>query len=307
MELPRILLIDDDRSYCKRMVKEALTEGFVLIYEHSLDEGIKILEEREDIVGVILDSHCYVYENQKDPPGANFITHAIEQLSTLRESHNRHPVICVNTDNREEFEKQLTGYSPVFAKGETHPEIWKFLKENVQKLPSIIIKEDYPEIFDNIHLLYTEELEYELLDLIAYQRRGKHTDIPNRLSQVRRLLEWAIGKTYQELFKKDVQEILESGRAGFAAQSLSILNKADIVNRHMYKIIHLAYSFCSEYGNHAPLKQSPMPLNSITLNYLVGALLLSIDYFLRTLENKEQAFEKVIDYLNKELEKKQNH
>lgn len=306
MKPPKILLIDDDPNYCERLKQEASGEGFDLHYVHNLEEGIDRLKE-EDFSGVILDSHCYVEENQKNPPGANFIIHAIDQLSELRIAHNRHLVICVNTAKPEEVKETFEGFGRVFAKGDSHPQLWKFLKEEIEKLPYTEIRQDFRNIFDNIHRIYPDNLEHELLELIDFQRRGSDADIPNKIGQVRRLLEYAIGKTYQELFRVDVEEILEQGRAGFASESLSKLKKAKIINNHLYDVLRLAYGFCSEHGSHPPMKPRKIPLNSTTLNYLVGALLVSIDNFLNILENKEEALIKVIEYLNNKSETKKNN
>lgn len=252
----KLLLIDDDKSYCTGFVNKSASFLFDVKLAHNLEEGIKMLSENRRFSAVILDGHCFLEPDQQGKPGSNFVYHALHSIDDAERLQGRIIPRCVNTEYPEEFSEELKGLIPVFSKSGDPGFLFRWLRNTLSGLPEIMTREQHPSIFEHSALVFNHLEEDELIALILKGSNPDLTEIPASLASIRRLLEKLTMICAETLLRKDVSDF--ANNAGVSVKPVfDALYAAKIIPRPILKQAHTLYSFASEYGNHIQKVQIP--------------------------------------------------
>ena len=251
-----ILLIDDNPAFCADFELQARKQLFDVHLAHNLKQGIALLTENRQIGAVVLDGHGYIEPGQTGNPEVNFVFHALHSLDDLEREQNRLIPRCVNTEQPEEFRDELKGLVQVFSKTGDPAFLFRWLRRTSAQLPEFQIKEDHASIFDHAGLVFDDHEIAELIDLIAFSRNPDLSDIPNRLSVIRRLLEQLADACAVRLLKNNPADM--AGKMGVSVKPIfDALRSKMIVPGSIQKEVTRLYSYCSEFGTHIYRLQSP--------------------------------------------------
>jgi len=254
MHASTVLLIDDDLKYGNNLSSEIIATGFHLIMKPNLKDGMETLAASRRIKAVILDGHCRLDDDQPGEPKTNFVFHALQQIRDLEHEQNRLIPFCICSEKPEAFGDDLSGIAPVFRKNEDHPKMFEFLHGQIRNLPDSIIRHHHHDIFENIELVYDDEEEDLLIDLI--QAAGLHDPlaIDANLASLRRLLEKLADRCYSG-FISARNTSGEKRKGGFIKLTFQSLGDRYLLPRELMKSAFFVYSFCSEHGSHADTGQ----------------------------------------------------
>ena len=252
-----ILLIDDDVAYCTGFETLAKKHLFEVHLAHSLEEGVNILESNRQINAVVLDGHCFIEPGQIGTPGVNFVFHALHNLDNLERDQNRLIPRCVNTEQPEEFREELKGLVQVYPKTGDPVFLFRWLRKTISQLPEWQAREEHAVIFERAGRVFDDHEIAELIDLIAFAERPDESDIPAKLSVIRRLLEQLADACANRLLQKNPEEM--AGRMGVSVKPIfDALYSRKLVPKVIQADASRLYSYCSEYGTHIYRKQQPV-------------------------------------------------
>jgi hypothetical protein len=252
-----ILLIDDNPAYCADFESQAHKQLFDVHLAHNLKQGIELLMHNRQIGAVVLDGHCFIEPGQPGNPGVNFVFHALHSLDDLEREQNRLIPRCVNTEQPEEFRDELKGLVQVFSKTGDPAFLFRWLRKTIAQLPEWQIKEEHASIFDDASLVFDDHEIAELIDLIAFSHNPDLSDIPNRLSVIRRLLEQLADACAIRLLKNNPADM--AGNMGVSVKPIfDAMRSKKIVPGTIQKEVTRLYSYCSEYGTHIYRQQLPV-------------------------------------------------
>jgi hypothetical protein len=254
---------------------------------HNLEEGIDFITENARIKAVILDGHCFVQKNQKEPPSQNFVSNALLELAELKGSQERVLPFCVCTAHPADFEADLEGIAPVFAKGQDHEAMFAFLKSQIKQLPQTRIREQHPLVFDDLELLFDQDLEDELIRLIMLNSLQSEANAITLLTTTRRLLEAALAAMCRKMLNKD-PESFAKGRGSYATPVTDALRQQGKVPLTVLQLSQHTYSFCSRYGSHTSLRDDRGYKPGLyAAERMVVSLLEVLSSFIKTLKDNE--------------------
>lgn len=267
------LLIDDNADYCSSILSLIRQTKLQLHIAHSLEEGLEMLEVNRRIKTVVLDGHCFIEPEQEGQPEVNFVYHALHALDDLERAQNRLIPRCVNTELPGEFERELAGLVPVFDKGQDAANLFHWIKEAVDALPGNRVRTTHERLFELIPLIYNDLEEDELTDMLLFEEHPDASDIPAKLSAIRRLLE--------KLADVNAIKLLDRSPASFEAfRGVSVkpifdsLYTRKIIPRPVNRLAHYLYSYCSEYGTHIYRNKPPeYHLNAYVYRRTLNSLL----------------------------------
>lgn len=267
------LLIDDDADYCNSILSLIRQTKLQLHTAHSLEEGLEVLEANRHIRTVVLDGHCFIEPEQEGQPGVNFVYHALHALDDLERAQNRLIPRCVNTELPGEFERELSGLVPVFDKGQDAGNLFHWIKQSTDALPENRVRSAHVRLFELIPLIYNDLEEDELTDLLLFEEHPDISDIPAKLSVIRRLLEKLSDVSAVELLKRS-PESFEAFRGVSVKPIFDALFTKKIIPKPVNKLAHYLYSYCSEYGTHIYRNKPPeYQLNSYVFRRNLNGLL----------------------------------
>lgn len=267
------LLIDDDADYCNSILSLIRQTKLQLHTAHSLEEGLEVLEANRRIKTVVLDGHCFIEPEQEGQPGVNFVYHALHALDDLERAQNRLIPRCVNTELPGEFERELAGLVPVFDKGQDAGYLFHWIKQSTDALPENRVRSAHVRLFELIPLIYNDLEEDELTDLLLFEEHPDTSDIPAKLSVIRRLLEKLSDVSAVELLGRS-PESFEAFRGVSVKPIFDSLFTKNIIPKPVNKLAHYLYSYCSEYGTHNYRNKPPeYRLNSYVYRRNLNGLL----------------------------------
>lgn len=157
-----IILVDDDKSFAKSLIKEAKSHSIGVCHKRSL-EGLKeIFPLREDeFVAIILDIKCLTNEDD-EKEDSNFITAAITYID---QNTPRFPRFVLTGDDTE-FDTISKYYSneKVFQKTPDGIEdIFREVKFCIDNSVSLRIKREYSDIFDALKKIGATNTEEKIM------------------------------------------------------------------------------------------------------------------------------------------------
>ncbi len=269
-----IILIDDDKIYCRALKKEAKKYHLIIEYYHNLEQGIEALENNSELKAVILDGYCPVSEGQ-DPKTAksNFVFHALHRLTDIEHIHNRFVPYCVNTLNIKDFEDDLDGITQVFEKNKDHIKMFKFMTDKIEQLPETQIKNQHKEVFDFFEEYFSPEDEQLLIDLLQEMQDVDFGVMVSKLTILRRLEE--------RLF--DIVAVNFLGENPMRISTRNMSRTKNIIVRlknqrkmplYLFDFAMDIYSLSSRYGVHSSfLTKRDFHPTKYTVNSLIFAFL----------------------------------
>lgn len=251
-----VLLIDDDKNYCRILQEKAKQAILELSIAHNLKEGLEMIGNNRRIKAVILDGHCLLESNQPDGPKANFVYHALHHLDDLEREQNRIIPRCVNSEIPSDFVEELQGLIPVFSKNSDSNLLFRWVRQSISQLEEVQVMEKHPAIFDNSQLVFNDLEEDELIDLLIFAENPDESEIPSRLAVIRRLLERLTAVCAEELLKTSADSY--ANMMGVSVKPVfDALRSKQIVPGILAKQVRDLYSYCSEFGNHIQTDGKP--------------------------------------------------
>jgi hypothetical protein len=190
----RILLSDDDENYFNDLQQDANRHNLIIEHARTANAGIKMLEESpRKYGGAIIDVNGLIDEDQT-VDSANHVTYAIVEFKKI--CPNLPMVIATNDSQQQKsvldlgVDKIYDQEIPVFYKPESEKveEMFKFLKEQANKLPQIKIQNEFSDVFEIFDKDYLNFESRERL-LTCIELRGKGIEaIKNNMISFRHLL-----------------------------------------------------------------------------------------------------------------------
>ena len=244
-----VLLIDDDHTYCRNMQKEASGMLLDLLVAHNLEDGLEMIESNRRLKAVILDGHCFLEAGQQGIPGANFVYHAFHRLDDLEREQKRVIPRCVNTEQPEAFREELSGLATLFTKNNDTAPLFRWIRQELSDLEEVRVMEQHPGIFSRSELFFSHLEEDELVDLLLFSENPDAVEIPARLAVIRRLLEKLTDVCSLQLLRQPPQKY--ANQSGVSVKAVfDALHSHRLISRHILKLVHGLYSYCSEFGTH---------------------------------------------------------
>ena len=205
MQVIDILLIDDDKQFCRSLRNRFLLIGeetevnFQVRDYQNLDEGFAELEKDSKYKALILDAKALITSEQ-DNPNLNFLPVALHRLEKLNQKtgriHTPFAVITGYYDNFLSFDtliKEQKG--KLFDKSSQEEEMLQYLLKEIESAENTKIEKQYENVFD----IFRDDKKYldsscrtDLLFII--KKMNDESDIKNNFTQLRKILE--------EIYKK---------------------------------------------------------------------------------------------------------
>ena len=190
----RILLSDDDENYFNDLQQDANRHNLIIEYARTANIGIKMLKESpRKYGGAIIDVNGLIDEDQT-VDSANHVTYAIVEFKKICPNL---PMVIATNDSQKKGELLGLGVDkiydqeiPVFYKPDSDgvDQMFKFLKENANKLPQIKIQNEFSDVFEIFDKDYLNFESRERL-LTCIELRGKGDEaIRNNMISFRHLL-----------------------------------------------------------------------------------------------------------------------
>ena len=277
----RILLSDDDENYFNDLQQDANRHNLIIEHARTANAGIKMLKESpRKYGGAIIDVNGLIDEDQT-VDSANHVTYAIVEFKKI--CPNLPMVIATNDSQQQKsvldlgVDKIYDQEIPVFYKPESEKveEMFKFLKENANKLPQIKIQNEFSDVFEIFDKDYLNFESRERL-LTCIELRGKGIEsIKNNIISFRHLLSdifKAMAKTKRNVIP---QELLDPQvRIGDVVKHLPLsgLYKSFSLPDRYAHIINFAVSTYSAHIDEKTFKPTKYTYQSI--------LFAMIDYLL---------------------------
>lgn len=251
-----ILIIDDDPAYCQTFKNMAAQYAFDLIFAHSLEEGIELLQANRRLLAVVLDGHCFWGSGQSEPPKVNFVYHALHALDDLEREQQRLIPRCVNTEQPAEFREELQGLVKVLDKQGDAGVLFRWIRKVISELPETRIREEYDDIFEHAQKIFNHLEEDELIGLLLFGETPVEADISANIAVLRRLLEKLTDICAVQLLNEDPRDY--ASKMGVSVKPVfDALYSRKIIPRQIVKQVHHLYSYCSEFGTHIYRTQNP--------------------------------------------------
>ena len=286
-----ILLIDDDPAYCRLLQDEAKKFRFIITYFDNLEDGLEELKKSRRMKAVILDDRCKLESRQLEASKANFVFHAMQQLADIEHHYNRSIPFCVNSVKPDEFREELEGITPVFVKKADHEQMFHWIKDAIDQLPETAIRREYSEIFEKVALIFNEDQQEMLIDVI--QKRGitDSASIVTSMAILRRLLENLVNAVCLKHLGKH-PEYFVNGQNGSRTRQILEAMHPRILPPELFSTATQLYKTCSKYGNHDirhSISNNFVP-TTFTLTRLTYTFLELFDYLIN--DTKWNNFEK---------------
>jgi hypothetical protein len=282
MNSHRILIIDDDPSYCKQLVATGRDYRFDIVFYHNLEEGMEALVASRRIKAVILDGHCFLEPDQQGIARSNFVHHALHQIADIENEYSRVIPCCVNTEHAGDFREDLEGVVPVFQKNVQEGALFDWLRTTIAQLPETLVRKRYDDLFERTALYFSEEEEDLLIDIIQSAGKSDQAAIITSLASLRKFLEILMDKVYVERFQKNPEDILRV-KGGRTVKILDEFHQS-VLPPELYVTATQLYKTCSKYGiNHDPSPKNRIPYKpgKYALNRLLYSYLELADFLLK--------------------------
>lgn len=257
MNPTRILLIDDDWSYCKQLQTAGTENRFDIVFYHNLEDGMEALVTSRRIKAVILDGHCFLDPEQKGIARSNFVHHALHQIADIENEYNRVIPCCVNTGQTIDFREDLEGLVPVFQKRGQEEELFDWLTTTISQLSETLVRKQYDDLFEKTNFHFSDEEEDLLIDVIQFAGKSDQASITTGMAILRKLLEILMDKIYFGQLRKSPEDLMKVK----GSRTLRILDEfhQSILPSELYVTATHLYKTCSKYGIH----NDPSPKNQI--------------------------------------------
>ncbi len=212
MQVIDILLIDDDKQFCR-----SLRNRFLLIGEETeinfqvrdfqnLDEGLAELEKDSKYKALILDAKALITSEQEDP-NLDFLPVALHRLEKLNQKtgriHTPFAVITGYYDNFLSFDtliKEQKG--KLFDKSSQEEEMLQYLLNKIENAENTKIEKEYAKVFDIFIKGYLDtSYRADLLEIL------KNLNNPSRLKDKFNSLRKFLEPIYKAIKTKDTNLI----------------------------------------------------------------------------------------------------
>lgn len=186
-----VLLFDDKLDYCRQLRLSARNCNIDITYKHSWDNALEELAENHSKYKfVVLDAKSFLREDQTE--GTESIDSVIRAMTDIRklEGQVEHPIpFCINTGYAE-YAETFKATTRVFEKGSDTDKLFKYITDEVNKLPETKVKNDFARVFNLFEFGYLDRhLESELINVIMRVQNIKDSTEKSVLRDLRPFLE----------------------------------------------------------------------------------------------------------------------
>ena len=275
-----ILLIDDDRDYCRQVLNAAKPYRLMVVFFHNLEDGLNALIESRRFKAIILDDRCILKTNQSGAAKSNFVIHAIQQLKDIEHKNKRSIPFCVNCEKLDEFREDLEGISRLFVKKQDHDQMFQWLRKSMDELPETSIRKEFYGIFEKTSDIFNEDRQESLVELL--QNRGvtdSNTNIDS-MRTLRLLLEVLMDSVCFQKIGKHPDEVLTKGRDESRTRQIITAMTPRILPAELHTQAHELYRICSKHGNHPSSSANRYRPSALTITRLIYTLLELIDFLI---------------------------
>lgn len=252
----QIILINDDPAFCKTVKLAAQKHRFKVQAFGNLEDGIEHLETKQKVRAVVLDSQCYIDNDQKpDSLKTNFVFHAMEQINRVEHEQDREIPFCVYANQTFDLSNDLDGIARVFDAKKDEEEMFAYLKEEVAGMHETMIRQEYSDVFDFAEDFLSDEDDDLLETLFMKMGNTDPATIVSNLTTIRRLLEKLFDVLAPNLLGKDAGKFEYRGGGSRTKNIIATLERQRVLPKALKKIANDMYSFSSRFGNHNLLNQ----------------------------------------------------
>lgn len=246
-----IILINDNKQLCSDIVDNAAQHRFLIKSFYNLEEGIQYLESEHKIRAVVLDSQCFLDDDQKQSSlKTNFVFHAMEQINRIEQGQNRYIPFVVYAEELFDLEKDLDGIAKVIAKSnDGHKPLFHHLDEIVASLPEIIVREKHTTIFEFLENYFSNDDDDLMETLLMQSEKSDTSSVIINMTLIRRLLEKLFDVLAVNMLGKAPEKFKQRGR-GRTRSIIEAMVQQKSLPYELEKVAGNLYYFSSKFGNH---------------------------------------------------------
>lgn len=299
-----VLLIDDEKDYCKVLKANARKFGIKITDFQNLEDGFYELEESPKYKGVILDARCIIQSDNNKSGSAesdDFLAVALMELQKLEQKLDRHIPFVVNTgylDNFTHFQTLIErSRGKLFRKTSDKEALFQYLLQEIANTKNTKIEKQYSDIFEIFTKDYLPERDYHnLLDILKKMDSSNPSERKSTLSSCRNLVESIYQEIHEQiglpnfcferrtgnLMYRKVSEYLAGSPRRPDYEHNPVLEG---FTKTVRQISDAIYSISSEVGSHSSYEATPPP-SKYGVQGIVNLLLELLLWFKEEMENK---------------------
>ncbi len=295
-----ILLIDDNKDYCKSLKNRFWEIGDekgldVQVTDfQNLEEGFAELEKESKYKAVILDAKC-LRTKEQETEDFQFLPEALDELEKIDKRKEIHTPFVINTGYYDtevlsslslKIERQK---GKLFDKSTQEEEMLEHLLKEIENAENTKIEKQFVDVFEIFDKGYLDAIfRGHLYKLIKTSNSDDPTEIKKNLALLRSLQE----QIFQTLNKKDpviVPDYAAKPNVSFWKVNKHLSGNKDKYNNYQPTtevfqnswvefLSEGIYKIASDNGSHNPYDNTPLP-NKYTIQSLTFAFLEQLLWF----------------------------